>query len=259
MTTHCWGVDPTKRPTIDHVLDTLRIAAEQWKPKHGGISTQDDWNSTDSEEESDPPTVLEPKNEPVDDIYGSLDPLQSLVIETPVPAPAPPSVSPPSTTKDHTYLESTLTVSKREEIKSAPAIPSKKQPRLKIVIPVKGGRDSLPPSEPAPIGLSSEEGHKPIPAMPPREEGYKPISVPLKEERRKLIHAPSREEQRKLVHAPSREEERKLIHASSREKERKLIYFPSMEEERKFIPAPSSNQDIRVASIVPPKQEEKQN
>jgi len=73
MTTSCWDVEPSKRPTVDHVLGALIIAAEQWKPKHG-VSTQDDYDPTDSEEESDLPADLEPENEPIDDTaYGSPD------------------------------------------------------------------------------------------------------------------------------------------------------------------------------------------
>jgi hypothetical protein len=34
----CWNADPTKRPGIDHVLLTLEKAAEEWKPKSGGLS-----------------------------------------------------------------------------------------------------------------------------------------------------------------------------------------------------------------------------
>jgi len=66
MTTSCWDVEPSKRPTVDRVLDALIIAAEQWRPKHG-VSTQDDHDQTISEEESDSPADLEPENEPIDD------------------------------------------------------------------------------------------------------------------------------------------------------------------------------------------------
>ena len=65
MTTSCWDVEPTKRPTVDRVLDALIIAAEQWRPKHG-VSTQDDRDPTTSEE-SDSPADFEPENEPIDD------------------------------------------------------------------------------------------------------------------------------------------------------------------------------------------------
>jgi hypothetical protein len=30
----CWDADPAKRPTIDHVLDTLETAARGWRPEH---------------------------------------------------------------------------------------------------------------------------------------------------------------------------------------------------------------------------------
>jgi hypothetical protein len=50
MAISCWDVDPTKRPTVDYVLDTLIIAAEQWKPKHGGLLADGSQNSPVSEE-----------------------------------------------------------------------------------------------------------------------------------------------------------------------------------------------------------------
>ena len=202
MATCCWDVDPTKRPTVDHVLDTLRIAAEQWKPKHGGLSTQDYWNSTDSEEESDPPTVLEPENEPIDDTSGPLDPPQSLVIETPIPAPAPapPSVFPPSTVEDLTHLESTSTT-KNEEIKSTPAIPPKEEPRPSAVI-------SRKEMEPALVRPSREEGRKPIPAPSSNEDVRVAPVVPPKQEKPKLAPVTSKDEvTRPAPDMRSREEE----------------------------------------------------
>lgn len=38
MGVSCWDMDPAKRPTIDHVLSTLEIAAEQREPKHEELS-----------------------------------------------------------------------------------------------------------------------------------------------------------------------------------------------------------------------------
>ena len=62
----CWDVYPTERPTVGHLMDTLMIAAKEWRSKHGGFSTQDDdgWGQAffDSEEESDSPTLSEPEN-----------------------------------------------------------------------------------------------------------------------------------------------------------------------------------------------------
>ena len=65
MTTRCWKQDPIERPTVDEVLEALRIAAELWKPKYGGLSTlsQDELNPTLYDEESYSPTVPEPENE----------------------------------------------------------------------------------------------------------------------------------------------------------------------------------------------------
>ena len=34
----CWDVDPAKRPMVGPVLNTLEIAAEQWKPNREGLS-----------------------------------------------------------------------------------------------------------------------------------------------------------------------------------------------------------------------------
>jgi hypothetical protein len=48
----CWDVDRAKRPAIDHALDTLKIAAEQWRPKHEGLSPSPLQNDL-------PPTVSE--------------------------------------------------------------------------------------------------------------------------------------------------------------------------------------------------------
>ena len=48
----CWEADPAKRPGIDHVLRTLEMAAEEWKPKSGELSSlshRDDWGTTVSE------------------------------------------------------------------------------------------------------------------------------------------------------------------------------------------------------------------
>ena len=50
----CWDADPTKRPTIDGVLNTLEIAAGRWKPKHEELhplSPRDGHGTTVSEGE----------------------------------------------------------------------------------------------------------------------------------------------------------------------------------------------------------------
>ena len=41
----CWDADPTKRPTIDHVLNTLEVTAQPWRP----ISPHDGHGATVSE------------------------------------------------------------------------------------------------------------------------------------------------------------------------------------------------------------------
>ena len=187
MTSCCWDVEPTKRPTVDRVLNTLIIAAEQWEPGHGGLSTQDDQSSTASEDESDPPTDLESEDEVVDNTSSSLDPPQLLIIETPVPSP--PSVSPPSTVKDPTQLESTPTIPKKEETKSAPAIPPKegKEPTPSTVI----SRKEMKPTF---VRLPGEEGHKPVPV--PSNDGdirVAPVVPPKQEDKPKLAPVTSRD------------------------------------------------------------------
>ena len=128
MSISCWDVEPTKRPTIDHVLGALTIATEKWTPKHRGVSTQDDCDQTASKEESYPPTDPEPEDGPVDDMPGSPDPPQPLVTETPIPAP--PSASPPSIVKDPAQPEITSITPEKEEMRFALAVRSMKISRL---------------------------------------------------------------------------------------------------------------------------------
>ena len=50
----CWDADPTKRPTIDGVLNTLEITAGRWRPKHEEfhpLSPRDGHGTTVSEGE----------------------------------------------------------------------------------------------------------------------------------------------------------------------------------------------------------------
>ena len=63
MTTICWEEDPSRRPTVDHVLGVLRSAAEKWESRHRE------------------PVTLSPCD----------NPLQPPVAKTPIPVP--PSVS----------------------------------------------------------------------------------------------------------------------------------------------------------------------
>jgi hypothetical protein len=76
MTSSCWDVDPPKRPAVDHVLDSLVVAADLWKPKGNQLSAPS-WDPTASE-------ALEPETEPVDD---APHPSQPLAPNTLVPAP----------------------------------------------------------------------------------------------------------------------------------------------------------------------------
>jgi len=207
MTISCWDVDPSKRPTVDRVLSALIIAAAQWRPKHGGFSTQDDCDQTASEEESNPLTDLEPEDEPVDDAPGSPDPLQPLVIETPVLVP------PPSIVKDPAQFKS----------------------RPKTVIP---GKEE---TEPGPVRISREEGHDPIPVppgdadirvipvVPPKQdEKYKLGPVTLKDEvARPAPDRRSREEPTEPTLAAPRKEAASSATDNPRKKELPSSYTPA--------------------------------
>lgn len=50
MTTTCWDEDPNTRYKVEHVLDALEIAAEQWKSERGA------------------PSILSPLDEAVDQV-----------------------------------------------------------------------------------------------------------------------------------------------------------------------------------------------
>jgi hypothetical protein len=262
MSLCCWDVDPTKRPTVDPVLDRLIVAAEQWVPRHGGLSTQDDWDSTDSEEESDSSTVLEPENEPIDNATSSPDPPQSLVIETPTPAPnsaplipAPPSVSPPSTIKDPTQPKPTLATSKKEEITSAPVIQPKEEPRPRIVIPTKekmGPALVIPTEEmdPALVRLPRKEGCKPTPVSP--NAGYirvAPVVPPKQDEKPKLAPVASGDGVTRLTLGERSREPRptpaiptKSLHVrQSTEEESKPTLAISRKEETQHVPTSLSD------------------
>ena len=197
VTTYCWDTDPAKRPTVDHVLDALKIAAEQWKPKHGGFSTQDDWNSTVSEEESD--SATESEDEPADDTSGPLDPPQPVVVETPVPAPAS-LAPPPSTVKAAIPLESTPATLKKEETKYPPAIPPKEGEESRPRTPISR-------KEPALAGPPREEGRQPIPASS-TDRGVRPAPVtpPKQEKESRPALATSKEEMRPVPNRLSKDE-----------------------------------------------------
>jgi hypothetical protein len=269
MSSCCWDVDPTKRPAVDHVLDTLAAAAEQWKPKHKGFPIQGDWDSTVSERESYSPAILEPENEAAVDTSGSLDPPRPLIIETSVPVSvpdlAPPSVSPPSTIRDLTLPEFTPTTSKKEGTESVPVIPPKKekQPRPRIVIPRKE-------TEPALVRLPKEEGCKPIPVpssdrdarvvsvVPPNWEG-KPKLAPVSPGDGVTRPAPdrrSREELRLTPAFPTKplptrqttEEESKPTLAISKKEE--TIHAPISLSEVQPKPTPAAPRDA-IKEAVP--------
>ena len=236
MTTHCLDLDPSKRPTIDHVLDKLITAAEQWQPKHEGVSTQDDWNPTVSEEVSDSATVLEPKNEPVDDTSSSNCPPQSLVVETPrvpTPDPAPPSVSSPSTVKEPIQLGSTLVTSKKEETKPASAIPPKEE-------------------EPRPNTVISRKGMEPTLARPSGEEGCKPISVPSSDKGTRVAPVVSpKQEKPKLALVTSKDE---VTRSAPDRRSRELS--PTSATPIEFLPVRQSTEEESKPTLVISKKEE---
>ena len=165
MVMSCWDVDPAKRFTVDHVLGTLTIAAEQWNPTHKAVPTQDDWDPAVSEEGSDLSTDLEFENEPVGGTSGSLDP-------TPVPAPAPLSI-----VKD----------TKEEEIESAPAISSKQEkPKLAIVT----SEETQLASDREELRLIPAIPTNPLPVRQATEEESKPTDPRHLEEKRNSTRAP---------------------------------------------------------------------
>lgn len=134
MTMCCWEEDPSSRPTVDHVLDALRNAAEHRESKQEevpGLSPWDDWNPT-LMEESDPPTAREHEDGPAT-AAASVPPksLQPPIIKTPLPAPAPPTPTPipsmliPSTAKDKVPPKSDP-VTSNDMVKPMPVSP----PRL---------------------------------------------------------------------------------------------------------------------------------
>ena len=82
MTTSCWNEVPAERPTVEQVLEVLRISAEEWKSPLS-FSPQDDASPTLCAEESDSLTLSE-----LDDGHDTtdsslpLDSLRSPVIKT---------------------------------------------------------------------------------------------------------------------------------------------------------------------------------
>jgi hypothetical protein len=142
MTTHCWEGEPAERPTVDCVSESLRIAAELWKPEHGRVSaqpTRDARSQTLSTAEgSDSSTLSDPDDEhlPIDAFF-SRNPFQSPAAETPIPAGHLSPLTPPppdSTTLKAVHkipanlskilLKRTPTASKKDETEKAPIRPT---------------------------------------------------------------------------------------------------------------------------------------
>ena len=92
LSTSCWRMDPSERPTVDRVLATLRSAARQWEPKRGeivaSVSPSDGWDSLT--EESDSPTIPKYEDEPVTiTTFSSQNLPPPPVIRTPTPLARP--------------------------------------------------------------------------------------------------------------------------------------------------------------------------
>jgi len=127
MTTSCWDEDPTKRPTVDTVLDTLRRAAERWDPDLKRTTLQRSQirsllpNVRMSLMSSPPPTP--PSREGATHLL--------------VPTPTPSTLAPP-TPKNETLPGSIPgTSSKEKEIRFVIARPSEEEPRSAPVISTK--------------------------------------------------------------------------------------------------------------------------
>jgi len=149
MTMCCWEEDLSSRPTVDHVLDALRSAAEQRESKQeevAGLSPWDEWSPT-LMEDSDSSTVPEDEDEPATTTASvPPKPPQPSAIKTPLPTPVSltltptPSVLAPSTAKDKISSKPAPSISK-EVVKPVP------------VSPPKGGEER----KPTPITSKKEE------------------------------------------------------------------------------------------------------
>ena len=86
VTTSCWKVDPSERPTVDYVLAALRSSAEQRQPQHGEISPMDNRSHALLIERSDSPIVSEHENKPATiTVTAPLHSTRPPIIRTPVP------------------------------------------------------------------------------------------------------------------------------------------------------------------------------
>ena len=212
MTTCCWKQDPTGRPIVDYILGALEVAAEQWKPRHGGLSAlspHDDWSPTLFGEESDSPTDSEPENEPA-------------IAYVPAPLALPPtrSVPPPLTAKKQSPPEVPATLEK-EEVRAASTRPPKEEPSLTLA-------------------TSWEEGTKPVPVEPPREDG--PKSIPT---------APKEEGIRPVPVRPSREEEPRSNPAAKDETKESVPLKPTSVTPEEANPAPTSSPKQASSDHIP--------
>ncbi|KAF9654244.1 kinase-like protein [Thelephora ganbajun] len=252
MTTSCWEENPTERPTVDYVLEALKMAAEQWKPKHGGLSIlspSDDWSPTPSAEDSD---SSESEDEPfMANVSPSLNPPQPHIVETPVPTPPPlsPALTPfvplPSTTKIEEPPEMIRTTSEKEEIQPVLIRPPKEE-------------------EPRSISVTSrEEGVKPVLVSLPREEEHKSISAisrgtgiwpvpvgPSREEEPKSTHATSKREDIKPVHVRPPKEEPRPIPATPKETKHSPVDLSQAQSNP--IPLGSRKDEVRKAVLPKP-------
>ena len=189
MTTRCWKEDPIERPTVDEVLEALRIAAELWNPKYGGLSTlsQDDWSPTLFKEESDSPTAPKPENKPVTDN-----------------ASPPP---PPSTAKNGAPPKSIPTTSEKEDIQSAPTR-LLKYGRVRPA-PIEQSKEGGEPKPTPSLAILREEQTRSVPIRASREEESGPAPFTSKETKHTSVSRP--EAQLKPIPVAPRKDETKEV------------------------------------------------
>ena len=187
ITTRCWNQDPFQRPTVDRVLDGLKVAAEQWKPRLPS-SPQDDLSPTLWAEESDSHTFSEPEDEHVStDPSLPPDSPRSPVIKTPVTAtPSLPALS-PWTAKVETPFEYIPATFDEEKIQTGPIDSFQEDPRQNPVL--KEDVESMPATRPSQEELGStpaavSEGWiQPVPVESSGKEEPKPIPAAVGKEK----------------------------------------------------------------------------
>ncbi|KAF9654231.1 hypothetical protein BDM02DRAFT_3182057 [Thelephora ganbajun] len=179
MTTSRWKEEPTERPTVDYILEVLKMAAEQWNRRAFYLSPSDDWSSTLSAEESD-------SSESEDEPFMTNSRLQSPP-HSPLLALTP-FVLPPSTTWIVEAPEFIHAASEKEGMQPTfTRAPKEEEPRSTSVTSREDG------VKPMLVGLPREEEHKSISATPKEAEIW-PVPAGLPKEESMLIPATSKKE-----------------------------------------------------------------